>query len=255
MEEFNKRVFMLAMNQAKRLTTEEFIKRAKQIYGDRFDYSETEYLTARNKVTISCPKHGSFTILPQHHLKENSISGGCRKCGLKAINRNRRFTQEQFLEKVSNIPNLSFEKTIYKDKRSKVTVTCKIHGDYETTPDILFKSCGCPKCKSSIGEKNIEEILKALNIRYFCQQGFKGLAFKKSLKFDFYLPYHNACIEFDGEQHFKSVEYWRGEKGFKELQAKDNLKNLFCKENNMPLLRIRFDEQNIESAIKEFLRI
>lgn len=153
MEEFNKRVFMLAMNQAKRLTTEEFIKRAKQIYGDRFDYSETEYLTARNKVTISCPKHGSFTILPQHHLKENSISGGCRKCGLKAINRNRRFTQEQFLEKVSNIPNLSFEKTIYKDKRSKVTVTCKIHGDYETTPDILFKSCGCPKCKSSIGEK------------------------------------------------------------------------------------------------------
>ena len=323
MEEFNRKSFMLAMNQAKRLTTEKFIEKGKQIYGDRFDYSETEYLTARDKITIICPEHGSFTVLPQHHIRGRNTSGGCRKCGLKAINRNRKLTQEQFLERVKNIEGLSFDKTVYVDKRKKVIVTCKIHGDYKTSAEILlkgngckkcasiklqadrikdteyfieraklihktsydysnsiykgifnpvlikcnncgiifsqqphvhFKGSGCPMCSSSKGEKKIKEILENLEISFITQKTFKGLVFERPLKFDFYLTEYNSCIEFDGEQHFKAVNYWEGEKGLEKYRIKDDLKSYYCQVNNMPLLRIRFDEQNIEDKIRKFLK-
>lgn len=255
MEEFNRRDFMLAMNQAKRFTTEQFIEKSKQIYGDRFDYSETEYLTARDKISIICPEHGKFTILPQHHLRGKNISGGCRGCGLKAINRNRRFTQEQFLERVKNIKGLSFDKTVYIDKRKRVVVTCKIHGDYKTSAEVLLKGNGCPKCKYSFGESQIEIVLSTLGVEYEVQKSFPTLRHIRLLKFDFYLPSYNVCIEFDGEQHHRPIEYWGGEKAFKELQIKDSLKNSYCKVYNIPLLRVRFDEQNIESVIKKFLKI
>lgn len=252
---FNRQDFMLALNKAKRLTTEQFIEKAKQIYGDRFDYSKTKYLNATTKLTITCREHGDFTVLPQHHIKKDgSAKTGCSYCGKKAINRDRRFTQEQFLEKVKGIEGVSFEKSIYKDKRSKLIVTCNIHGDYETTPDVLFKSCGCPRCKTSIGEKDIEKYLKSLNIEYIRQKTFEGLSFRRSLKFDFYLPDYNACIEFDGEQHYKPIEYWGGEKGFNELQIKDTLKNTYCKRNSIPLLRIPYTEIAIEKKVENFLQ-
>ena len=255
MEDFNRKDFMLAMNQAKRLTTEEFIKRAREIYGDRFDYSKTEYVNARVKLIITCKEHGDFTILPQHHLKnEGSGRTGCSECGKRAINTNRKLTQEQFLERVKDIKGISFDKTVYIDKRKKVIVTCKIHGDYKTSAEVLLKGCGCPKCVSSVGEDKIGVILKNMNVEIIQQKVFKGLRYVRSLKFDFYLPKYNACIEFDGEQHFKTVEYWGGEEGFKNLQIKDSMKNIYCKVNNIPLLRIRFDEQDIQKKVEDFIK-
>lgn len=255
MEKFNRKDFILELNKAKRLTTEEFIEKSKQIYGDRFDYSKSEYLTARDKLVIICPLHGEFKILPQHHLRGNIKSGGCRKCGLSIINDNNRFTQENFIDKVKNIKGVTFDKTIYKNRRSGIIVTCKIHGDYNTTAEITLKGHGCPKCKFSFGENLVEVILKNNNLKYEQQKVFKGLVYKKSLRFDFYLPDYNACIEFDGEQHYKPIDYWGGEKGFKDLQIKDALKVAYCQVNNISLLRIRFDESDIESAIRGFLKL
>lgn len=254
MEKFNRKDFMLELNQAKRLETKEFILKAKQIYGDRFDYSETEYINARTKLKIICKLHGEHLLLPHHHLN-GTAGGGCPQCGKSSINDNKRLTQQQFIERIKDIKGLSFEKTIYIDKRKKVIVTCKIHGDYETSAEILLKGHGCPKCVSSNGENKIEIILKKLNISFKPQKTFKGLVYVRSLRFDFYLPDYNSCIEFDGEQHFKCVSYWGGEKGFKDLQIKDALKVAYCQVNNISLLRIRFDESDIESAIRGFLKL
>lgn len=254
MEDFNRKDFMLAINQAKRLTTEEFIKRAREIYGDRFDYSKTEYVNARVKLTITCKEHGDFTILPQHHIRNGGNSRtGCLQCGKKAINKDRKLTQEQFLKRIKDIKGLSFDKTIYIDKRKKVIVTCEIHGDYETSAEILLKGCGCPKCKSSKGEALIKVILDRLGVEYIQQKEFKDLFFKRTLKFDFYLPDYNACIEFDGEQHFKSVKYWGGEENFKNLQIKDDMKNIYCQKNYISLLRLRFDEVDLKNKISIFI--
>lgn len=61
----------------KKLTTAEFISKAKLIHGDKYDYSKVEYCDARTKVRIICPKHGEFLITPNAHL---NLKQGCREC-------------------------------------------------------------------------------------------------------------------------------------------------------------------------------
>ena len=60
----------------KRKSTEEFIERSKKVHGDKYNYSKTNYITAKEKVCIICPKHGEFWQSPWHHMKGN----GCPKC-------------------------------------------------------------------------------------------------------------------------------------------------------------------------------
>jgi len=77
---------------------------------------------------------------------------------------------------------------------------------------------------------------------------------KNPLPFDFYLPEHNICIEFDGEQHFKSISYFGGEKGFKNTQKNDLIKTSYCKENNIKLIRINYLEfKKIEEILNKNL--
>lgn len=60
------------------------------------------------------------------------------------------------------------------------------------------------------------------------------------LPFDIYLPDENVIIEFDGMKSFISIDYFGGEEGFKEINLHNNLKNSFCKNNNIPILRIPY---------------
>lgn len=59
------------------------------------------------------------------------------------------------------------------------------------------------------------------------------------------------CIEYDGIQHFKAIDYFGGEDGFLKYQARDNIKNNFCKTNNISLLRIRYD-QSVQDILNNF---
>lgn len=110
-------------------------------------------------------------------------------------------------------------------------------------------SCGC-MCKSK-GEMYIEEILHKLNIEFERQKRFDDCKSKRTLPFDFYIPKFNVCIEYDGEQHFKSIEHWGGEERFLERQLNDQIKNDFCKDNNIKLVRIPYtkNEQEIFEII------
>jgi very-short-patch-repair endonuclease len=62
------------------------------------------------------------------------------------------------------------------------------------------------------------------------------------LKFDFYLPEQSICIEYDGLQHFKPIDYFGGVKSFNELKQRDSIKDKYCLENNIKLIRIPFDK-------------
>ena len=99
-------------------------------------------------------------------------------------------------------------------------------------------SCGC--LNKSKGEMYIEEILKENNIKYESQKRFEDCRNKRPLPFDFYLPNNNICIEFDGSQHYKPVEYWGGEKRFNDLKESEQIKNKYCKDNNINLIRIPY---------------
>lgn len=101
------------------------------------------------------------------------------------------------------------------------------------------QSCGCLLSK---GEEKISRILSEAKIFFEKQKSFDTCVFKtgKKAKFDFYVD-NKYLIEFDGIQHFESGRGWNTEEKFQTLKQRDNFKNNWCKENNIPLIRIPYN--------------
>ena len=96
--------------------------------------------------------------------------------------------------------------------------------------------------------------MKENNIDFEFQKRFKNCKDKNTLPFDFYIISKNICIEFDGEQHNNIIEYFGGKKGFRSRQRRDQIKNKFCKDNNISLVRIPYrDIDNIEQILDKSL--
>ena len=92
------------------------------------------------------------------------------------------------------------------------------------------------------------------SIRYERQKRFKNCKNIKSLPFDFYLPERNVLIEFDGIQYYEVVEHFGGKEKFKIRKENDNIKNKFCTDNNIDLIRIKYsDINNIEKILTKLL--
>lgn len=140
-------------------------------------------------------------------------------------------------------------------------LTC--HNVWKATPsNILSSQQGCPKCNFSKGELRIEKFLIENGIEFIPQKRFKKCKYKKELPFDFYLPNHNICIEFDGQQHSRLESFARVNrtsleesiKPFSELKKRDKIKTNFCKDNGINLLRISYKQINtIESLLSDFI--
>ena len=112
---------------------------------------------------------------------------------------------------------------------------------------------------ASKGENTIWEWLKANTIDFIYQKKFEDCKDKNPLPFDFYLPTYNLCIEFQGSQHYDPGFYIRikknKEEGLKKFNIQkyhDELKRIYCKENNINFLEIKYNE-NIERVLKEEL--
>lgn len=135
----------------------EFIKDCKQKFKNKYDYSNVNYINKYKKVLITCNDCKSvLSISPINHKRSN----GCKKC----LNNERlKINEEKFIEKIKFIygDKYDYSKIIYKDKGTKVKITCFKHGVFERTPAVLSLNHGCPKCMTNILSKN--EILKELN--------------------------------------------------------------------------------------------
>lgn len=120
---------------------------------------------------------------------------------------------------------------------------CKIHGIFNQTADSHLRGSGCPKCfQFSKGEEIIERFLINNNIKFEYQKSFEDCINVNKLKFDFYVPSYNLCIEFDGKQHYKKVEFYGGEDGLKSQIKRDEIKNIYCMKNNIGLLRLKYTQ-------------
>jgi lactam utilization protein B len=114
-----------------------------------------------------------------------------------------------------------------------------------------MRSSGCPWCRHSIGERIILDWFKKRNIEiehHFSYPDLLGLG-GRPLEFDFRIKRANSLIEYDGEQHFRPVRFngiseEKAKEQFKKLQYHDTLKNQYCIEKNIPLLRINYKEFN-----------
>lgn len=103
----------------------------------------------------------------------------------------------------------------------------------------LTNSCGCEE-HNSVGERLIKSILDENKISYIYNYRFENCRDKLPLPFDFYLPDYNICIEYDGIQHFKSIDFFGGEEYLIKTQLHDHIKNQYCLDNGIELIRLPY---------------
>ena len=101
------------------------------------------------------------------------------------------------------------------------------------------QSCGCIKSK---GEQKIRNILQNLNIKYFSEYSFPDLRADKPLRFDIFIPDKNIAIEYQGIQHYSSVDFFGGEESLIEQQKKDLMKQEYCQKNSIKLIIIKYED-------------
>jgi predicted Zn-ribbon and HTH transcriptional regulator len=160
---------------------------------------------------------------------------GCPKCAKKIR------THDDYVTDV-NIINKNIEIIdIYKKWNVPILHRCKKCGcEWMARPNDILNGAGCPTCKESHGERSINEWLDANNISYQRQKVFDGCRYKRALPFDFYLPVYNICIEYQGIQHYKPVDYFGGQKSFESQMLRDKIKREYCKKNNIFLFEIPY---------------
>ncbi len=123
----------------RRLTTEEFIEKARATHGDRYSYGRAVYVRSTGKITITCHEHGDFEQEACSHLQ----GAGCAKCSGNA-----KLTTEDFIEQAREVhgDRYGYARSIYTSTMKKIIITCPEHGYFLQTPDTHLRGSGCPTC-------------------------------------------------------------------------------------------------------------
>lgn len=155
----------------KKLTTEQFIERARNVHGDTYDYSKVEYKGNTVKVCITCPIHGDFWISPSNHLHGH----GCQVCSNRE-----RITHDVFVRrsKEKHHDRYDYSKVEYKGADTPVCIICPIHGEFWQKPKAHIMGNGCPACYGTPKSNNEEFIKKARaiygNLYDYSKVDYKG---------------------------------------------------------------------------------
>lgn len=221
----------------------DFVIKANKIHNNKYNYSKVKYINASTKVIIICPIHGEFKQSPNTHISKKS---GCVKCDQDK----RKLNLKEFIDKANTIHDNKYDysKSLYTNTRTEIKIICSEHGVFKQTPSNHLQGTGCPRCSESKGENKISQFLEKNEIEFIKQYKFDKCKNERCLPFDFYLPKYNMCIEYDGIQHFKPVEYFGGNDAFKSRKKKDKIKDEYCNKNNIRLVRIRYN-QDVNSAL------
>jgi hypothetical protein len=228
----------------------ELRKKCNKIHGDKFIIPNQEYINAKTDIKVICKKHidNDWFISPTRLLKRKGCPICTKKHKLDLIDVRIK------CENAHKGKGYTIKNQNYVDNNTNILVTCPKHGDWPAKPQNLFNGCGCPKCNSSKAEIKIEKILKENNIKFIPQKKFENCKHIKKLPFDFYLSEYNICIEYDGEQHFKRFHFEKDDIRLEKRQKLDEIKNEYCRKNNIHLIRISYF-QNINEELSKFLFI
>lgn len=234
------------ISKIKTSNTEEFIRKAKQIHGDKYDYTKVKYKDNRTPVTIICSKHDEFKQTPQIHLK----GSGCPYCKYELNAIKCTLTTKEFIaraERVHGKGMFDYSEVKYVNTHVPVTIKCRYGHRFETKPceHIHKGSGGCPICNHSKGEYVIMKYLEEHNIEYVTEYKIipieKALFGRKYFRADFYLPKFNTIIEFHGEQHYRPCSIWNNSiEKFEEQQDRDNRLRKYCKHYGISLIEIPY---------------
>ena len=145
----------------KKLTTEEWIEKAKLVHGDIYDYSNVVYLNSKNKLKITCKLHGEFLQRASAHLDGQ----GCKICGRTKTNNSQRKSPDCFIKECELVHNFKYDysKTNYKSAHGKIIIICKVHGEFEQVAHSHLEGYGCFACAVSERTKSIEKFIENAN--------------------------------------------------------------------------------------------
>lgn len=243
-----------------------FLKgRPKQKYSEKdivaeLDRQELAWInkdTMKNRtenIELQCKKCGYIKKQQLSHLFTNTRK--CKKC-IGMLKK----TTEVFAEEVSTLTNKEYELiSEYKNQKTDVIIRhLKCNNEYLVLPNNFTGGKRCPFCKMSKGEEAIKLWLEKRNVNYQQQYKSKDCVNKKELPFDFAILNTNgevlSLIEYDGIQHFQAVERFGGDSAFEATILRDSIKNKYCIDKGIPLLRIPYWEfNNIEDILSSWIK-
>lgn len=211
-----------------------------------------DYVGKNTPIKHFCNKHQVyFNIAPEMALR----GIGCPQCITENRHNAMVKSEEQYILELQDAnPNIVLIGN-YVGGHTRTMHKCLIDGfEWMTEPSYILSGSGCPNCNKSKGEMAVELWLQQHNIDYIPQKRFDDCRDKNTLPFDFYLPSQNLCIEYQGRQHYESVEYFGGEENLQYVQYHDEIKRIYCLSNNISLLCIPHWE-NVDDFLNENLLI
>ena len=234
----------------KKLTTDEFIKRAKEIHGDEYDYSNTEYVNSDSRVSIKCILHDhEFKLRASNHLRQEF--GGCNICSNNNFINLMTRTNEEFINKASikhnNIYDYSLTK--YTHCHDKIIVVCKKHGKFTQQADSHVKGAGCPSCNTYRNENDCRNIMEDITGEKFIKDKPKFLC---GLEYDGYNSNLNLAFEYNGVQHYEYVPFFHNnnEVNLNKQKRNDEIKKQLSHENGIYLIIIPYYIEDIRTFIE-----
>ncbi len=204
-----------------------------------------EYINAKTPTEHYCEIHQvTWNISPSAALQGQ----GCQFCKNERIGDALKKSEEQYIKELSIIhPNIVLRGQ-YIGANIPTLHECLIHSyKWYPTPGNLLGGHGCPKCNESKGETQISLWLEQNKIINVPQKRFDDCCNTKPLPFDFYIPESNVCIEYQGEQHYRPVNFGgisdkEAYNNFLKIQYHDEIKRNYCMENNIELICIPYWE-------------
>ena len=145
-----------------KLTTQEFINKARLKHGDKFSYDKVNYVNSETKVIITCRVHGDFLQKPGNHL----FGACCLRCRQERTGKANSMSQEEFVTKSQGIHGRRYDysKVIYRGCFNPIEIICPKHGSFHQKPSIHLTNHGCPRCgkeqAGNLTRRTTEEFIK-----------------------------------------------------------------------------------------------
>lgn len=204
----------------RKLTIEEVIERARAAHGDRYGYSDSEYLGYQEKMLILCMIHGIFWQTPDNHFHGK----GCSDCNGGVV-----LTKEIFIEKANKIHNNKYDysNVDYKGSKKLVEIICKTHGSFFQIPSSHLRRRGCKKCAIELRISNTEEFIEKANECHNYKYDYKNVNYTDSRdKVEIICKFHGLFLQ-TPNCHLQGKGCPDCKNYIKENICRDILQNLF----------------------------
>ena len=237
------------------MTNDEFVKRVESTWGNEYTLL-SKYVNSDTPIKVKHNKCGNiYMTRPADFIRGH----GCLKCSYveraPKIGVNQRTPLSEVKKSIKDILGDQYvvltKDSDYKGNRQHISIkhlTCG-HVYKARYSDIQRGHTGCPYCAklggSSNGESKILNILqKIYHLKseddFYYGYIIPDLKYKSNLHFDFWLPKQRIAIEYDGRQHYIPINYFGGFEAFQQQQERDRLKDQYCKDNHITLIRIPY---------------